>query len=223
LTWINLDGYPEPCNDLKFVITGTGRCGTHYYQRLLSLLGIKVGHEYALSRSKTYTGGMDGDVSFMAAPHCKSLSEHGVKILHVVRNPLGVIRSMMGNDTHCFENPTDGTPLYKAHYAKITEEERENLLNATMLYWVRWNELIEPYADFTWRLEDDSIMLIHEILYEIGESRINIEVEKAMREALERRHPNKHDDKLQLHDLKGQPAWFQLKDTAQRFGYTPLT
>jgi hypothetical protein len=159
----------------------------------------------------------------MAAPHCKSLSEHGVKILHVVRNPLDVIRSMRGNKVNCFKNPADGHGLYKTHYAKITEEERKNTLNAAMLYWVRWNELIEPYADFTWRLEDDSIMLIHEILHEIGESRINIEVEKAMREALERRHPNKHDDKLQLHDLKGQPAWFQLKDTAQRFGYTPLT
>ena len=169
-----------------------------------------------------YGGGRKGDCSWMAAPHLDGLKEHGVKILHVIRNPLPTIRSLLGiQNFWSYEDGEFGNnwAKYKAHYCKMTEEELGESVGASMLYWLRWNEMIEDKEDFRWKLEDDSIMVISEALEVLGEKRTMIEIEKAMREAY--KQPNHHvrQNDIDIRDLKLRPSWMRLKDTAARFGY----
>lgn len=67
----------------KIIITGCGRCGTHYLFRFLTQMGIHVNHEFI---------GKDGGVGWTLAFY-KAQPED--RVLHVIRNPVDQISSML--------------------------------------------------------------------------------------------------------------------------------
>lgn len=108
--------------DLKYLITGTGRCGTVYLSRLLTSIGMPCGHEsifgtyglmFALRRMNgldpCYNSGcsiLDGEQeevieipesesSYLAAPYLSSGLFHQGQVIHLVRHPLVVINSFV--------------------------------------------------------------------------------------------------------------------------------
>jgi len=102
---------------IKYIVTGTGRCGAKFMSKFLTSAGIKCGHEVIF-----FNGGieearknillhedLEADSSYMAAPYlnCDILSN--AKIIHVVREPMKVINSFVA----CFLYFLSSTPSCK--------------------------------------------------------------------------------------------------------------
>lgn len=79
-------------SSIRFVVTGSGRCGTKWLSEALTAGGVPAAHEGAYNHE--YAGhwrpGVRADVSWMAATH---LSEIPDPIVLLVRHPLHVVRS----------------------------------------------------------------------------------------------------------------------------------
>ncbi len=107
---------------LKYLVTGTGRCGTVYMARLLESVGIRCGHEsifgaYGLVFALRCLSGLqqcvdstcssgkgnrryfgtppDGEASYLAAPYLASGLFQKSTVIHLVRHPLRVINSFV--------------------------------------------------------------------------------------------------------------------------------
>jgi hypothetical protein len=150
----------------RFVITGTGRCGTGYLAQLFRAMEIPCGHESIY----TPLGPQDwtirrADSSWLAAPFLKDLQ---ATVIHLVRNPLDVLNSFMGigffddeadehghyrqfAELHCPEAFTEDTPLERA-----------------CRFIVLWNAKIEPHRDVLVRVEDMRPAVMRELMHLVG-------------------------------------------------------
>jgi len=85
------------CPAPHFVVTGCGRSGTKFTAEVLGQLGCATGHEQVFDpplRGVPDFGDRHGDVSWAAVPLLDRLPA-GTVVLHQVRSPLGVIRSVV--------------------------------------------------------------------------------------------------------------------------------
>ncbi len=117
---------------LKYLVTGTGRCGTVYLSRFLTSLDTPCGHEsifgtYGLMFAMRRLSGLDpcynsvcsgrdgeqprkidlpeAEASYLAAPYLASGLFHKCeRVIQLVRNPLEVINSFV-NGLRYFQNP----------------------------------------------------------------------------------------------------------------------
>ncbi len=140
---------------MKLRILACARSGTLYTTEVLQAVGLKVEHEFT---------GEDGTVSCYAVgkppyphlhqnpamQHIPHRNEDVYKIpwthtLHQVREPLKVIESVYFVLTE---------PAWKWYAGKINLPHRSNITYRSMLYWLRWNELCESLASYTYRLEN---------------------------------------------------------------------
>lgn len=123
--------------DLKYVVTGTGRCGTLFFANLLTSMNIPCSHEAiftpnGLSWAKDIIEGKRktrnseiseiveqpcnginsilAESSYMAAPF---LGDFDVDVIHLVRNPIDVISSFIGKAFNFFidSKPTHNPDL----------------------------------------------------------------------------------------------------------------
>jgi hypothetical protein len=81
-----------------FVVTGCARSGTAYLAAVFSRLGLSCGHEVVFGpRTRRFEGfgEQHGDSSWLAAPFLPELPEDTL-IMHRVRHPLRVVRSLLG-------------------------------------------------------------------------------------------------------------------------------
>ena len=100
---------------LKYIVTGTGRCGTLYMANFLTSIDIACGHESVFmtegsEKAKKIINGeippenseisaniilkknqeQIADSSYMAAPF---LRKFNAKVIHIIRNPFEVVNS----------------------------------------------------------------------------------------------------------------------------------
>jgi hypothetical protein len=160
-------------DDLKFLITGTGRCGSVFFARWLTHLGIPCGHEsifdwngldIAIQRiqnkipkalsiiSQENCNAMewiDPDIieaesSYMSAPFLDHSILDKTKIIHCVRHPVKVVNSFC-NYHNYFQNPELHEDKWESFIYRHISELNQNLTpyDRTCLYYIRWNELIE--------------------------------------------------------------------------------
>lgn len=133
------------------------RAGTLYTSRVWRKAGVRVGHEYV---------DRDGTVSFLFAvdapeyPYMPWSKPHGrvahvgerraqfrfKNLWHQIRHPLKSIGSM-------------SLVVSKAQWnwlaAFVDLPSRENgTVYASMVFWLRWNQLCQRQADWTYRIED---------------------------------------------------------------------
>lgn len=155
---------------IKYIVTGTGRCGTMFMAKFLTSAGINCGHEViftnagletAKSKLQIYSG-LEADSSYMAAPYLRNPILKDAKIIHVVREPMKVINSFvvgycyfLSGRLNCtlgtdwtYEYPPGADPEFKFMrfiYRHVTELYNRSLtpIERAALYYVRWNELIE--------------------------------------------------------------------------------
>jgi hypothetical protein len=79
---------------IDLLITGTGRCGTQFMAEWLTRSGVPCGHEAVFSyRGYTSQPDLVADSSWLAVPYLGLVT---CRIVHIVRNPLDVVRSFMG-------------------------------------------------------------------------------------------------------------------------------
>jgi hypothetical protein len=174
--------------DLKVLVTGTGRCGTVFMANLLTSMGWPCGHEavfgpQGLDRARAILSGDErpensqisrngtvlsegmalvGDSSYMSAPFLRSVD---ATVIHLVRNPLKVVGSLVGGFFRNFSNPfpTDfeDAPdhiLYERFMYEHLPELGGDMtqLDRGCLFYLRWNEMIEASGrvDIFHKVED---------------------------------------------------------------------
>ena len=193
-----------------FLITGTGRSGTHFTSAALSALGVDAPHEAV---------GRDGCVSWKhAATGVFEYIGKGRKVLvedpgfhpviHQVRDPLKVIASMQTFSLSSW--------YYMARSVELRLTDPP-LLTA-MRAWVGWNESIERRASWRFRIEDlDSVF--PELCRRIG---IDTKVSGLPPLPKSRRDSRSHRYRaLTWSDLnQASPEWsVEVRAMAERYGY----
>lgn len=162
-----------------FVVTGCGRSGTKYMAEVLKRCGLKCDHEGVFDppvRSVEIPAGLDGDVSWAAAPFVSAMAS-GTKVLHQVRHPLDVISSFVSlrffADPPSWSFRNDVAHRAKARlvellrrvgalerrvasssldYLRLALEhapgifEERTEVDRAARYWIEWNALVERLA-----------------------------------------------------------------------------
>jgi hypothetical protein len=176
----------------KFVVTGCSRSGTKYMARLLSAVGHKCSHErvFNLYRYRSPESSIkhfesfpeiQGDSSSDAVLFFDELPSRTV-VLHQVRHPVAVIRSLMG--IRFFAEPYKPSEyLASDHQVQLEFVEKHlcptifkdtNEIARCMRYWVMWNQMAQraEYYDslryFRYRVEDLSLPLLRNIVTLLG-------------------------------------------------------
>ena len=176
-------------HNLKFLIVGTGRCGTVYMARLLSSLNLMCGHESVftpkgfdhaknilegvaifgtsyLSLNNYSAGKSDkswfdykkiiADSSLYAVPFLQEKIMSKIKILHLVRNPISVVRSF-AYDTDVFHHDTKHRDCSGRNFIYNHLPELKNIdtvVDRVVYYYVEWNKKI---------IESNRAILVHQV------------------------------------------------------------
>lgn len=126
--------------DSKLLITGTGKCGTHFMSRLFADHGLNVGHESVFT-VWGFKGWRDlvGDSSFAVPVYLKHVSNYDT-VIHMIRDPLHVIQSNMGSD---FWSRGEEDPYLKFWMYEAPEVFVDNNPLARAVRFVRlWNDVV---------------------------------------------------------------------------------
>ena len=149
----------------RFLITGTGRCGTGYVAAVLNACQVPCGHETVYRPDGPGDwGNVRADSSWMAAPHLKGFKG---TIVHLLRNPLHVVNSLLGIG---FFNPEIDHGKYREYARRYCPQafQTDDPILAAATFVVEWNRMITPYADLTFRVEELKAEDIHGLLHRQG-------------------------------------------------------
>jgi hypothetical protein len=212
-----------------FVITGCARSGTGHAATLLTLSGVRCGHEELFEPVQLATGelrwprSLAGDASWLAAPLVAHLPA-GTVVLHQVREPLATVRSLVR--TRHFELDTP--------YRRFAEELCPRMvagdpLERSARYWLLWNRMVEHGARAAglayrrYRVEDLDAQLLGELLELLGVSALAPEL---LEQACARcprdyntRGDRSQDGALGLGDLPPGEVRDGVAALAARYGY----
>lgn len=139
---------------MKLLVTGTGRCGTHWFAECLRRAGVPATHEHAFGQ--TLDGTQRAWKAEVAWPAAAYLPVAGAEVVHLVRHPLDTIASRMARGTFAEVPPSpDQAKLgaWAAARCPLIQEGKTHLERAA-LHWVGWNQMIDPHADYFLRVEE---------------------------------------------------------------------
>ena len=212
--------YRDCAKNLKFVITGTGHCGSGYISKVLSGLEIFTGHESIFRPTPCEANHLVGDSSMLAAPYLDHLPE-GCKVIHQIRDPRLFIRSMFSNRTlfepfHAYGN------FMREHCPEAVQglgDAKTPTLEWGAIYWLRWNQMIERSRTHVFRLEDIDINLILEWI-EIHHTPKEVEeVIARMTTADRHEHVNCNTPQIEKGGLEKLAIYPELKAYATAYRY----
>jgi len=128
---------------LEYLVTGAGRCGTHYVADALSAVGIPTGHEVAFGPAGPMPTENLAETSWLAAPFLDTLPT-GTQIVHLVRNPAQVVASLLR--LGFFGKPRVATlqpfiDFAYEHCPSLRDYDNEHARTAGFV--VEWNRMIE--------------------------------------------------------------------------------
>ena len=202
---------------IKFVVVGTGRCGTAYTAQVLTRMGIPCGHEWVYSAHPRRYPDVEivGDSSAQAVPF---LPEFTGQVLHQVRDPLRVIGSFLGFGL--FRDPrgqgVDGQ--FMMRHFRFTGDE----LGDAMRYYVDWNrrcEAVDPSRYLRYQLERLDAGLLARIARFVGEDVSQSQIEAAL-QAVPRDFNTRYNRRpLSWSDLPDGRARDELRTMALEYGY----
>ncbi len=212
----------------RFLITGCGRSGTGYTAQLLTALGYQCGHEEIFSITAVSGGRVAwpdtylGDSSWLAAPYLHEMPA-GTAILHQVRDPLAVVRSLVR--IRLFEVPGPYLEFLASHLEGI---DRCPPVEAALRYWDEWNGLVEEASEIEgltycrYHLEEIDDATIASLLEHLGRT---IDLDVVQRELQQRptdyntRGDVSRDDGISWETLPDCEAARAVAERATRYGY----
>ena len=159
---------------MKFVIVGTGRCGTGYMSKLLTNAGVPCGHEsiYTVDGIIKPLKTLSGDSSWLAVPHLSKLKGTKTKVIHIVRDPLKVFRSWLFDQNNIISlKPTKINSPYNDYIRKAypSIDKQNSQIDKAAVYYMGCNLNIvrlskENMLDYSFfRVEDDPSELIYSL------------------------------------------------------------
>jgi len=138
---------------MRFVITGSGRCGTKYMSRLLTAAGTPCGHEAVFAYERRDWGDLVADSSWMAVP---SLASAGLPVVLMVRHPLSVVKSL--TEIGFLVGHDDQNPCHNVLREFAPEiYEWPSHLDRALDMWYRLNLAALEHAELVFRLEQFSV------------------------------------------------------------------
>lgn len=199
----------------RFVITGTGRCGTKYISRLLTAAGVKTGHEQWWNPLDNKASRLVGDASWCAAFNLDAYEGH---VFHQVRDTIKVVESMVAVEV-APHRVDKAWPQYRRRYIDFSGDPLIDAMRITEA----WLAESERLAEWTWRLEDVDADLVVALGERIGMKLRRDRVEAAMAEV-----PSDTNKKIDKRDDQVRITWDDLPDGelkqrliafATQFGY----
>jgi len=149
----------------RFIVTGTGRCGTGYVAEMFKQMQVPCGHELLYRADGPHEWGpVRGDSSWMAAPY---LRDFRGAVIHLLRNPLAVVNSLVGIG---FFNPDVDHGAYREFARKWCPQafRTDDMVLAAATLIIHWNRMIAPHADMTVRVEEIDPPLLRDMLGLVG-------------------------------------------------------
>lgn len=148
----------------RFLIVGTGRCGTGWASRFMDKIGYFCGHEAAynpLTLREVEAGivpqprwidGMEGDSSWLAVPYIEGFLNDNPDnaVVHLVRNPVDVFQSLLGigflslNGIH---SPYDTFARYHMDVNWKSAESRDDLIDRNVYFMEEWYRRLAERED----------------------------------------------------------------------------
>jgi hypothetical protein len=202
---------------LKFVVVGTGRCGTAYIAQVLTRMGIPCGHEWVYSAHPRRYPDLDivGDSSAQAVPF---LHEFTGLVLHQVRDPLRVIGSFLGFGL--FKDPVahgiDGQ--FTMRHFQFTGDE----LGDAIRYYVEWNERcerVEQSRYLRYQLEQIDVGLSRHICQFLREDVSESVIQEALQSVPRNFNTRFNSQSLTWDHLPDGRDKERLRELARRYGY----
>jgi hypothetical protein len=136
----------------RFVITGSGRCGTTWISRALTRAGVATGHEAVFNPwSPEWPDYLQGDSSWVAACELDRLNALGVPVALLVRHPLAVVKSLVEIGFFSWDTDNEYHQPLRAAYPEVydwaTPEDR------ALEAWVTLNSAALTRAELVLRFE----------------------------------------------------------------------
>lgn len=172
----------------RLLLTGCGRSGTNYTANLLTSLGVLCGHERVFSLRNVLCGeavwpaDVPAESSWLGAPYLAHLPA-GVVVLHQVRAPLDVLRSL--ERVGLFSGEDAYREFAERHMTRRGPCAGAGSLELGLRYWDEWNALVEEGAraagrDYRrFRLDEVRPEFLRALLAELGYERSSERVEAA--------------------------------------------
>lgn len=191
----------------RYVVASTGRSGSGWIAKVLTDCGLACGHERWWNPFGVRDHTLLGDSSWMAA---FDLDDFDGLVVHQVRHPLDVVRSLVGGWSKVDE--------YAPHRLAHLEPSGDDLVDAMRIV-LGWNEQIAEHADTTWRVEDVEALHVAWLGNAIGEPVAIATAERAL--AATPRTYNRHQSRrgLTWADLPDVPELGALLALAAFHGY----
>lgn len=158
---------------MKYLVTGTGRCGTGYVAKALTSAGVNCTHEGVFSLNGVEharetiqnwranpSWGWEAESSWMAAPFLDDPVLEGVTVVHLVRHPFDFIQSHIRMCN--WDGRYAGFNQWTYAHVPGLEDVADPVCRSARLY-VQWNEMIESHANVFHRIEDDARFLLDEL------------------------------------------------------------
>lgn len=204
-------------------ITGTGYCGTGYLSRVLNSVNVKCTHEGIFSpdneiitrmttRISNAWWGWQAESSWLAMPYLVYPQMSKMTVVHLVRHPIRVISTIVRMKG--FEENTGG-PFYAFQCRHLPELlEPRNQLDKAALFYIRWNQLIEPHTTVRWRIEDDVLRLLDQLQIEYDGKDVFMDT------SFNSHYGYGYEEKLDanLNDVS-EPLRTELRMMTERYGY----
>lgn len=224
---------------LYFIVAGSGRCGTVYWAKTLSAVGIPCSHErifgpYGLInafssklRRDSGVARMSGlevndfilaESSYMAVPYLSYGILSEATIIHAVRNPIDVILSFNNKLQYWHHSPERYERFIASHLNELKQYDSPLMKNCC--YVVRWNQWIESQAVnrnyIRVRLEHDTDKLLDYLNIPLG-LRPNFGRTNAFEEWRKKRPPLEEPATKEIILKSGFGS--QIKRLANNYGY----
>jgi len=141
---------------VKWLITGTGRCGTGYVANVLQSVGFNCGHEAVFTlggvgyAQKTMHE-FDGDASWLAVPYLDDPLLADVGVVHLVRHPKAVVDSMLNMELWTSEDYSGYHLFAHNHCPEMAQWKRP--ADVATAFCHNWCAKIAP--NIVWHIEDD--------------------------------------------------------------------
>ena len=138
---------------MKYLVVGTGRSGTGFMSKLLTMNGIPCGHEKVLKirhpdvdyaeciRSTPF----EAESSWLAAPHLDDIKTSiapELQIIQITRNPIKVIKSFT-------ELTLNTSSTNKSFVPYIPFSDSDSMFDVLIQYYISWYRFIEKHAEIT--------------------------------------------------------------------------
>ncbi len=201
---------------LKFIVVGTGRCGTGYIANVLTRAGIPCGHEWIYCpayRRSSRGSEIIGDSSAQAVPFVPDFDGY---VLHQVRHPLRVIGSFIGFELFKDYRVHGDDGDFMAQHFTFTGNEMYDV----MRYYVEWNTRCErPDRYLRYKLEDIDRALVRRLADAIGEPVDDAAIDQALTEVPRNTNTRNNHQPVTWADLPDGPLKDDLVRMTVRYGY----